>query len=263
MGSELLQKIFRTLGDPTRIRILHLLEREELAVQDLMDVLAMAQIARLAAPRRSCARPGSAARPPRRHVRVLPPGLAAADETAWREAWALARSRRSGTTPRHRARRSGAHARRWRRAATREPRRSSIPSVGEWDTLRKVFNDEHPARPRGRAGSCPSGLRVVDVGTGTGDPRGSSSPQQGLRRRSRWIHSTAHARGRAPQGNADAGDLRDRAAPGRRRHALPLDDAGEVDAAFAHMVLHYLPTAAPTRWPRWLARVDARPAAAS
>jgi len=38
-----LQKIFRTLGDPTRLRILALLEREELAVQELMEVLGMAQ----------------------------------------------------------------------------------------------------------------------------------------------------------------------------------------------------------------------------
>ena len=38
-----LQKIFRTLGDPTRLRILSLLEREELAVQELMEVLGMAQ----------------------------------------------------------------------------------------------------------------------------------------------------------------------------------------------------------------------------
>ncbi len=43
MGSETLQRVFKTFSDPTRVRILSLLEREELAVQELMDVLGMAQ----------------------------------------------------------------------------------------------------------------------------------------------------------------------------------------------------------------------------
>ena len=43
MSTDLLQKIFRTLGDPTRVRILALLEREELAVHELMEALGMAQ----------------------------------------------------------------------------------------------------------------------------------------------------------------------------------------------------------------------------
>ena len=43
MGTEALQRVFKLLSDPTRVRILALLEREELAVQELMDVLGMAQ----------------------------------------------------------------------------------------------------------------------------------------------------------------------------------------------------------------------------
>ena len=43
MSAESLQKVFKVLGDPTRVRILTLLEREELAVQELMEVLGMAQ----------------------------------------------------------------------------------------------------------------------------------------------------------------------------------------------------------------------------
>ena len=43
MSADTLQKVFKTLSDPTRVRILALLEREELAVQELMDVLGMAQ----------------------------------------------------------------------------------------------------------------------------------------------------------------------------------------------------------------------------
>ena len=38
-----LQKVFKTLSDPTRIRILRLLEKQELVVQELMEVLGMAQ----------------------------------------------------------------------------------------------------------------------------------------------------------------------------------------------------------------------------
>ena len=43
MSADTLQKVFKTFSDPTRVRILALLEREELAVQELMDVLGMAQ----------------------------------------------------------------------------------------------------------------------------------------------------------------------------------------------------------------------------
>ena len=42
-GAEALQKVFKTLSDPTRIRILRLLEQEELIVGELMDILGMAQ----------------------------------------------------------------------------------------------------------------------------------------------------------------------------------------------------------------------------
>jgi ArsR family transcriptional regulator len=43
VSSELLQKVFRTLGDPTRVRILALLAQEELAVHELMEALGMGQ----------------------------------------------------------------------------------------------------------------------------------------------------------------------------------------------------------------------------
>ena len=43
MSAEELQHVFKTLSDPTRVRLLAMLEREELAVQELMAVLGMAQ----------------------------------------------------------------------------------------------------------------------------------------------------------------------------------------------------------------------------
>ena len=42
-GADELQRVFKTLSDPTRVRILRLLEAEELMVQELMEVLGMAQ----------------------------------------------------------------------------------------------------------------------------------------------------------------------------------------------------------------------------
>ena len=40
---EALRQIFKTLADPTRLRLMALLEREELAVHELTEVLDMAQ----------------------------------------------------------------------------------------------------------------------------------------------------------------------------------------------------------------------------
>ena len=40
---ENLQRVFKTFSDSTRVRILALVENEELAVQELMEVLGMAQ----------------------------------------------------------------------------------------------------------------------------------------------------------------------------------------------------------------------------
>ena len=42
-AAEELQRVFKVLSDPTRMRILRLLEREELVVQEIMEILAMAQ----------------------------------------------------------------------------------------------------------------------------------------------------------------------------------------------------------------------------
>ena len=42
-GPDVLQRVFKIFADPTRVRILALLQREELAVQELMAVLGMAQ----------------------------------------------------------------------------------------------------------------------------------------------------------------------------------------------------------------------------
>ena len=225
------------------MRILALLEREELAVQELMDVLGMAQ-SRVS-----------------RHLAIL------------REA-GLLRDRRDGTyvfyrfaLPRERrlARRLGARARRNLRddpTAERDAAalgrvmearaariRSFFDAVGpEWDALRKVFNDDAlRARAIARL-RRPEPRRSPTSAPGTGI-LASELARLGLRviavdHSSRMLEA---ARAKLEQEGLAGVELRQGEAS-----ALPLADA-EVDAALAHMVLHYLPS--PAEAIREMARV--------
>ena len=136
MSNETLQKVFKTLADPTRVRILALLEREELAVQELMDVLAMTQsrvsrhlgILREAGLLRD-RREGTFV-----HYRFVAPA-----EGPWRDTWNLTRRALADDpgTERDRAALSRVI------AARADRSRSFFDSVGaEWDAVRKVFNDD-------------------------------------------------------------------------------------------------------------------------
>ena len=172
------------------LRILALLEREELAVQELMDVLGMAQ-SRVS-----------------RHLGIL------------REA-GLLRDRRDGTfvlyrfeppARRHLARRAGrSRAARSRRTRSRERDAAALARVArgapreEPQLLRRTSapsgtrsarsgTTTRCARARSRA-SLPRGLRVLDVGTGTGVAR-ARARDRGLRR-DRGRPLAAHARRRA------------------------------------------------------------------
>jgi len=222
------QKIFKTLSDPTRVRILALLEREELAVQDLMAVLGMAQ-SRVS-----------------RHLAILREAGVLADRRdgtfvfyrmspslpdAWRSAWALvAKARAEDPTAARDAAALSAH-RDSRQARTR----AFFDAVGpEWDALRKVFNDD-ALRARAVARLVPPGLAVADVGTGTGILAGELA-RLGCRVVAVDHSSRMLAAARANLEAAGAADVELREGPAE---ALPLRE-GEVDAAFAHMVLHYL-----------------------
>jgi ArsR family transcriptional regulator len=232
MSADTLQKVFKTFSDPTRVRILGLLEREELAVQELMDVLGMAQsrVSRHLAILRDAGlvqdrRDGTYV-----FYRFLGPGPG-----AWQEAWALVSRTLANdpTSERDLAALSQVM------QARAERTRSFFDSVGpEWDALRKVFNDE-ALRARAIARLVPSGLRVADVGTGTGI-LASELARLGLRviaidNSARMLDA---ARAKLAAENQTGVELR-RGEAG----ALPLAD-GEVDAALAHMVLHYLPSPA-------------------
>ncbi len=252
MSTESLQKVFKTFADSTRIRILALLEREELAVQELTTVLGMAQsrvsrhlgILREAGLLRD-RREGTYV-----FYRFAPP-----KSGAWRDAWELARRELPGDPA---ADRDAA-------ALVRvvEARASRIltffDSVGpKWDAMRKVFNDD-ALRARAIAHLAPREWTVCDVGTGTGI-LAKEVARLGLRviavdHSSRMLEA---ARASLASDGASDTDARHRgalAAVELRRgeaQALPLAD-GEVNAALAHMVLHYLPQ--PAEALREMARV--------
>jgi ArsR family transcriptional regulator len=241
MSTEALQKIFKTLSDSTRVRILALLDREELAVQELMDVLGMAQsrvsrhlgILREAGLLRD-RREGTYV-----FYRFAPPR-----DGAWHDAWELARRELANDPIADRD--AAALVRVVEARASRI--KTFFDSVGpEWDALRGVFNDD-ALRARAIAHLAPAGLTVADVGTGTG-VLAKELALLGMR-----VVAIDHAPRRLEAARAafEKEGITDVELRGGEAQALPLADA-EVDAAFAHMVLHYVPQ--PAEAIREMARV--------
>jgi ubiquinone/menaquinone biosynthesis C-methylase UbiE len=229
---EQLQKVFKTLSDPTRVRVLALLEQEELAVQELMEVLGMAQsrVSRHLAILRE-----AGLLLDRRDGTYVFYRFEAPPEGPWRDAWELAR-RSLATDPTHeRDRASLAETMRSRAARSR----SFFDAVGpEWDALRKVFDDD-ALRARAIARLVDPGLVVADIGTGTGI-LAIELARLGLRviaidHSPRMLDAAA---AKLAAAEIDTVELR-RGEAGE----LPLRD-GEVQAALAHMVLQYLPSPA-------------------
>lgn len=230
MATETLQKIFKTFADPTRIRLLALLEREELAVQELMEVMGMAQ-SRIS-----------------RHLRILKEAelltdrhegtfvlyrMAAPLEGPWQKSWQLVKQELTEDATLQRDADALTRVLHSRAARTR----AWFDSIGpEWDSLRKIFNDDL-LRARAIAQLVPRNLTVLEVGTGTG-VLGAELAHLGLKVIA-VDHSEAMLRAARIKleelGLSERVELREGEA-----NALPLDD-GEVDAALAHMVLHYIP----------------------
>jgi len=232
MSVEALQRAFKTLADPTRVRILALLEREELAVQELMAVLGMAQ-SRVS-----------------RHLAILREAGLLRDRRdgtyvyyrfptplpdAWQRVWDLVRSEQQDDATSQRDAAALAEVLRDRAARTR----SWFDRLGpEWDALRKVFHDDL-LRARAVARLVPPGLAVCDVGTGTG-VLAIELARLGCR-----VVAIDHSPRmlEAARTKLAAEGLEDVELRQGDAAALPLEDAA-LDAAFAHMVLHYLPSPA-------------------
>jgi ArsR family transcriptional regulator len=227
-----LQKVFKTLADSTRVRVLALLEQEELAVQELMGVLGMAQsrVSRHLAILREAGlihdrRDGTYV-----FYRFEPP-----PEGPWRDVWELVRRNLANDPTHERDRAALAEAMRSRASRAR----SFFDAVGpEWDALRKVFDDD-ALRARAVARLIDPEMRVADVGTGTGI-LAIELARLGLRviaidHSPRMLDAAA---AKLAAAGVDSVEL-------RRGEAsdLPLRD-GEVQATLAHMVLQYLPSPA-------------------
>jgi ubiquinone/menaquinone biosynthesis C-methylase UbiE len=238
---ETLQKVFKTLSDPTRVRVLALLEQEELAVQELMEVLGMAQsrVSRHLAILREAGllrdrRDGTYV-----FYRFDPPG-----DGAWREAWQLVRRSLDGDPTRARDIAALGQV----MAARADRTRSFFDAVGpEWDSLRKVFNDD-ALRSHALTRLVPAGLQVADIGTGTGI-LAAELARLGLR-----VIAVDHSPRMLTAARAalEAEGLAQVELRAGEASALPIEDAS-LDAAFAHMVLHYLPS--PSDAIREMARV--------
>jgi ubiquinone/menaquinone biosynthesis C-methylase UbiE len=235
MSTESLQKVFKTLADSTRVRILALLEREELAVQELMDVLAMAQ-SRVSR-HLGILREAGLLRDRREGTYVFY-RFATPKSGAWSDAWELARRELAGDPAAERD--AAALVRVVEARASRI--RTFFESVGpEWDGLRKIFNDD-ALRARAIAHLAPPSWTVCDVGTGTGI-LAKELARLGLRviavdhspRMLEAARASLEADGYAVGTEGSAVELRLGEA-----QALPLAD-GAVNAALAHMVLHYVP----------------------
>lgn len=229
-AAEALQKVFKTLADPTRLRILRLLEQEELIVGELMDILGMAQsrVSRHLAILREAGLLAD-----RREGTFVAYRLILPEEGPWRDAWELARGSLVGDAT---AERDDALLERTLARRRTGPGRNFFDRVGpEWDAMRRVFGDDL-LRARATTQLVPPGLRVADIGTGTGvlalelaalglDVIGIDLSEAMLEAaRAKWASIEESQTGRVEFRVGDA-------------HALPLDDES-VDAAFAHMVLH-------------------------
>lgn len=222
--------LFRALGDPTRLRIVHLLRAMELAVGEIAQVVGQSQ------PRVS------------RHVRILvEAGLI---ERRKEGNWVFLRMCRQGgaaaisrllddvvSSPSEAAWRDADLA---RLAAVREDRARAADAyfaahAEQWDAIRSLYvsEEEVEAAIRALVSQQPVG-RLLDIGTGTGRMIQLLGPMASqVTAIDRSPDMLRLARARVPE---DAGD----------KYALVIGDfnglpvdAGSADTVILHQVLHY------------------------
>ncbi len=241
MTVDQVQRVMKTLGDPTRLRILALLEREELAVQDLVRILGTAQstVSRHLAVLRDHGLLRERREGTWCYSRFVPPR-----DGPWRSAWELSRDALRDD-PQVASDLDALEGVLRERALGR---REFFDALGDqWDQLRQVFQDDLQ-RARAIQRLVPRGLRVADVGTGTG------ILALELARLGAEVVAIDHSRTMLGSAAAKAREASVTGVEFREGDAtsLPLA-AGEVDAVLAHMVLHYV--ASPTLALREMARV--------
>ena len=242
MTVDTFQRVVKTLGDSTRLRLLALLERQELSVADLVKVLDLPQstVSRHLAHLKEQGllterRDGAFC-----YSRFTPP-----NDGTWGDGWSMARGSLRDD-PQIAADADALDA--LLRARTLGSREFFDSLGAEWDRLRKVFQDDlQRARAIGRL--VPGGLKIADVGTGTG--------VLAMEMARLGMHVVAVDQSEAMLAAADAkrAALAEPARVELRQGVatdLPIAD-GEVDAVLAHMVLHYVPS--PPDAIRELARV--------
>lgn len=233
-ASDELQKVFKTLADPTRVRILRLLEQQELIVGELMAVLGMAQsrVSRHLAILRE-----TGLLTDRRDGTFVAYRLSLPDEGPWHDAWELARKSLSGDPT---ADRDDALMRRTVASRRSSSGRNFFDEIGpEWDALRRVFGDDL-LRARATTQLVSPGLRVADIGTGTGilalELAALDLTVIGIDRSDAMLETARKKWAAVSEKISGTGSVEFRTGDA---HALPLED-DSVDAVFAHMVLHSL-----------------------
>lgn len=235
-----LHKTLKTLADPTRVRLLALLEQEELAVQELTRILDLAQST--VSRHLGVLREAGLVQDRREGTRVYYRSTKGSRREL-EEVWRLLESELRHDPIAARDRAALQSVLRARAVRTRE----WFEAVGpEWDGLRRVFHDD-TQRARAIARLVPRGLRVADLGTGTG-----ILAQELARSGMRVVAIDVSARMLQAARRHAAGAAGGVELVQAEAESLPLADAA-LDAAFAHMVLHSV--ASPAEVLREMARV--------
>ncbi|HET7290898.1 MAG TPA: metalloregulator ArsR/SmtB family transcription factor [Vicinamibacteria bacterium] len=214
-----------TLADATRLRLLRLLERNELQVQELCDVLQLPQ-STVSRHLKVLADQGWVASRPQGTTRLY--RMTEADAGA-RRLWLLAREQLNGWAT---ARQD--HLRLTRRLAERQPEAQAFfaGAAGQWDRLRRELYGDAFAQAALLA-LLPAAWTVADLGCGTGHAAAALAP---FVRRVIGVDQSAamlKAARRRASGLANV-ELRQGSL-----EALPIGDAG-VDAALLLLALSYV-----------------------